>query len=65
MTHEEHRAWHEVLHHNLDMLLKDYLRHHPGTTIGQIEMWEFVEWSHRQTREPEEPSGELAEAAGK
>jgi hypothetical protein len=58
LTPEEHKARHEELHRSLDELMADYRVHHPYTNSGanksfnEISVWELVEWSHEQTKNP-------------
>jgi hypothetical protein len=54
MTHEAHKARHEMLHRCLDELLADYLRHHAmdRVFIANIRMWDLIQWSHDQTKNP-------------
>lgn len=55
MTHEEHRERHVLLHRMADELFADFIRHHPkehGFLDRPIK--EVVEWSHKQTVDPDE-----------
>lgn len=59
-TPQEHRARHVALHKALDELAADWLRcdpapHHPERRSLSRPILELMEWSHRQTLEPEEP----------
>jgi hypothetical protein len=55
MTHEEHRQRHIELHQALDELIADWATHQPrGKVFSNSTITELMEWSHRQTENPEE-----------
>lgn len=60
ITKEEHKARHEVLHKNLDELVADFINH-TGKLPSQTPIFELMEWSHKQTVEPDtkEEHGEV------
>ncbi len=53
ISKEEHIQRHVELHKALDELIADYITHKEGlpaeTTVMQL-----IEWSHKQTKDPEE-----------
>jgi hypothetical protein len=53
MDTTEHRARHILLHKRLDELLADFIRH-TKKLPSQTSIMDLMEWSHRQTVEPEE-----------
>lgn len=60
MTKDEHKAEHLRLHRALDQLMADFLAHQwkkRGAKMklpNQIMLRELMDWSFRQTQEPEE-----------
>jgi hypothetical protein len=58
MTREEHAARHVELHRALDELLADFVDHHlskvPYKGLDDTNLLELMEWSHRQTTDPDE-----------
>lgn len=66
MTHEEHRRIHVELHQALGFLVGDWLNHNlvygagEPKTLCNTTIFELMEWSHRQTIDPEDlcPAGE-------
>jgi hypothetical protein len=59
MTKDEHRQRHIELHKALDELFADFMSHHPEETkFTDKPIIELIEWSHRQTTEPDEPKTE-------
>jgi citrate synthase len=57
MTNEEHIERHKKLHKNLDELMADFISN-TDKMPSQTTVMELIEWSHKQTVEPdhEEPS---------
>jgi hypothetical protein len=55
MTTEQHRERHKMLHEHFDELLADFLFHNRDKLKlpSNTSVMELVEWSHRQTIEPE------------
>lgn len=56
MTREEHIERHKLLHRMLDELFADFIQNHPvehGFLNRSI--YELLEWSFKQTKEPDEP----------
>jgi hypothetical protein len=58
MTKAEHRARHKLLHEQMDELIADYLAHHRGKLLSNTTLMELMQWSHRQTVDPEDISGQ-------
>ena len=54
MTEEKHKERHELLHRNLDELFADFIAHGNGGTRSSI--LELIEWSYKQTNNPDHPS---------
>jgi len=54
MTKEEHQSIHKELHKSFDQLLGDFLMHHPYKRLNEILLMELLEWSYRQTIEPDD-----------
>ncbi len=54
---EVHRKRHARLHADFDELLADYLAHHPEKRPSTTILVELMEWSSRQTEEPDELVG--------
>lgn len=54
MTRAEHIERHQYLHNALDELAGDFLRHHPGKHLSNTTLLELMDWSHKQTIEPDE-----------
>ena len=54
MTKEEHKQRHIELHRKLDELLADFLSHNKGKHLSNTNLMEFMEWSYKQTIDPEE-----------
>jgi hypothetical protein len=48
----DHKATHCKLHHSLDDLLADFIKHTGGGTTSTIR--ELIEWSYQQTQKPTE-----------
>lgn len=53
MTKEEHIKRHKELHQMLDELLADFINH-TGKLPSKSNLLELVEWSHKQTMNPDE-----------
>lgn len=53
--HEQHKARHETLHAALDELIADYLSCHRDALPSTTTALALIEWSHRQTINPDEP----------
>lgn len=53
MTTEEHKARHEELHRSLDELLADWLNN-DATASSKRSVFDLLEWSYGQTRQPSE-----------
>lgn len=53
MTTAEHRARHQLLHRYFDELLADFIGHTRGPVLSKP-IRELLEWSHRQTIEPDD-----------
>lgn len=62
MTHDEHKARHQVLHEAFDELIADYLRWHKGKRPSNTTMDELMKWSFLQTKEPYVDHGDAAHA---
>lgn len=60
MTHDEHKARHQVLHEAFDELIADYLRWHKGKRPSNTTMDELMKWSFLQTKEPYVEPGDTA-----
>lgn len=55
MNQDEHRKIHIGLHKALDQLFADYIQHHPTQhNFLETPLKDFIEWSHRQTIQPDE-----------
>lgn len=55
LTKEKHRERHFKLHKSLDELFADYIEHHPNETeFTQMPLIKLMEWSHKQTTNPDE-----------
>jgi hypothetical protein len=54
MTKQEHIKRHSELHRALDELLADFIGS-TGFLPSQSTIMDLVEWSYRQTTEPDEP----------
>jgi hypothetical protein len=52
MDKEAHRQRHIELHRALDELLADFITH-TGQRPSQTTLLQFLEWSHKQTVDPE------------
>ena len=52
MTQQEHKDRHFELHQRLDELLADYIGS-TGRLPSETTLMEFLEWSYRQTIEPD------------
>ena len=51
---ERHRQHHEELHQALDELAADWAAHQPmGKMFSNSTIMELMEWSYRQTKNPE------------
>jgi len=59
MTPEEHKERHVELHGMLDELLADFILHAGGRLRNSID--DLMQWSHKQTKEPDHPSRENVE----
>lgn len=65
MTPEEHKKRHCELHRAFDELFADYIKHHPDTTLFlDRPIRDLMEWSHRQTIQPDEDPHVRRDAAG-
>lgn len=51
---QEHRVHHVQLHEALEMLVSDYLAHHPTRVMASVSVLELFDWSNQQTIEPVE-----------
>ena len=52
---EQHRGRHILLHRMLDELAADWATHQPrGKLFSNSTIMELIEWSHRQTIQPDE-----------
>lgn len=60
MTREEHKQKHKDLHAALDELVADYI-HATGHLPSRRSIMDLIEWSHRQTFDPNESHTMLAE----
>lgn len=61
-TKEAHRQRHIKLHHSLDELLADWIDH-TGALPSKSTVLDLVEWSHRQTEDPEDKHGKFFDDA--
>ncbi len=50
---EGHKARHVSLHHSLDELTADWIRH-TGKRPSENTVLDLIEWSHKQTESPTE-----------
>lgn len=48
-----HRDRHQLLHREFDELMADYLSHNRGAMPSNTTLMQLMEWSHKQTIEPE------------
>ena len=48
-----HTSRHKLLHDHLDELMADYFLHHPKKTPSSTTLTELMQWSYKQTLEPE------------
>ena len=55
MTPEEHKQRHIELHRKCDELLADFMTHNENKYPSQTTVWELMNWSHEQTKNPTEP----------
>ena len=55
MTKEEHIKIHKELHESLDKLLADFITC-TSNHLSSASIMELVEWSHKQTIDPDERS---------
>lgn len=53
MTRKEHIAHHWRLHRHLDELVADFIKH-TGKLPGMTILLELMEWSQKQTIDPDE-----------
>lgn len=53
-TREDHIRIHKDLHRAFDELLGDYLNHHPHALLSNITAQDLMEWSCKQTIDPDE-----------
>jgi hypothetical protein len=53
MTREEHQQEHIALHRAFDQLVADFLMHHPAALPSETTLKQLMEWSYRQTVDPE------------
>jgi len=51
MTKEEHKKIHIYLHHNLDLLVADYMLH-AGLFLSKSSIMDLIYWSYEQTIDP-------------
>ena len=61
MSEEEHRLRHVALHNSFDELLADYMTHtkrEGGEQITQRPIIDLLQWSYKQTQEPDENSSD-------
>ena len=55
MTREQHIEVHKGLHRNLDLLIADFIRHHSNyKSMLETTLKELMEWSYKQTMDPDE-----------
>lgn len=65
MTRAEHIQRHQELHRKLDELVADYLTFNRGRLLGATTVMELVQWSAKQTTDPDgEPAGFAFALAG-
>lgn len=53
MTPEQHKMRHQMLHKHFDELLADFICH-TNKRISTTTLFELMEWSHEQTKNPTE-----------
>ena len=53
-TKGEHLARHIELHHNLDELLADFMKHTGNVPVSEVPIGFLMKWSHKQTIMPDE-----------
>jgi len=58
MTREEHIQRHEELHRAFDELLADWITHNPEVRPSVSTVFELMQWSYLQTKEPSLIDGE-------
>jgi len=51
---KDHRNRHILLHKMLDELLADFIYHNRGKHLSESSLLDLMEWSHRQTINPDE-----------
>lgn len=51
MTHEEHRERHIELHHYLDELIADFIKH-TEKLPSRTSLMELMDWAYQQTINP-------------
>jgi len=56
MEREKHIKRHKELHESLDELLADFITH-TGKRPSQTSIFELLQWSHKQTEEPQDNGG--------
>jgi len=54
MTEEEHKQTHIELHQKFDELLADFISHKTKKLLSSTSILEIIEWSYKQTQEPDE-----------
>ncbi len=63
MTKEEHIKRHQELHLMLDELLADFINH-TDKLPSKTSLLELVEWSHKQTMNPDDDTPEEDKVIG-
>lgn len=53
MRKAEHKALHVKMHKTLDALIADWISGGPDRYPSKIGLYEFMQWSHQQTINPE------------
>ena len=53
----EHQERHEILHRCLDELIADFIGANDMKFLSGTTLLELMEWSHKQTQEPEPHGG--------
>ena len=54
MDYMKHKKRHQELHKSLDELVADFLSHNKWKIPSQTTLLELMEWSYKQTNNPEE-----------
>ena len=61
MNTEKHIARHKMLHGHLDELIADFITH-TKQLPSRTTLFEFIDWSHKQTENPDPDEDETVTA---